>query len=62
VDGRRVELDVEAVFDALEDGGLVDVVVAGVDYACCFGPALLGCSDRGPEDPFAAASCVAIKN
>jgi hypothetical protein len=61
VDGRRVELDIEAVFDALENGGLVDVVVARVDYACSFWPAPLGSSDGGPEDPFTAASCVAVK-
>ena len=61
MDGRRVEVDVEAVFDALEDCRLVDVVVARVDYAYGFRPAPLGCSDGGPEDPFAAASCVAVK-
>ena len=54
-----VEGDVEAVFYALENGGFVYVVVAGVDYACSVRPALLGCADGGPEDAFAAASCVA---
>jgi hypothetical protein len=59
VDGWGVERDVEAVFYALEDCGLVDIMVARVDYACGFRPALLGCADGGPEDSFAAASCIA---
>jgi hypothetical protein len=62
VDGWRVEVDVEAVLDTFEDCEFVDVVVAGVDYACGFRPALLGCSDGGPEDSFAASSCIAITN
>jgi len=59
MDGRRVEVDVEAVLDTLEDCGLVDVVVARVDYTECFRPALLGRPNGCPEDSLAASSCVA---
>jgi hypothetical protein len=54
-----VEVYVEAVFYPLEDGALVDIVVARVDYADRPWPALLGGSDRCPKDSFAAAACVA---
>ena len=60
MDGRRVQVDVEAVVDALEYGGFVDIVVAGVDYADSIRPALLGGSDGCPQDSLAAASCVAV--
>ena len=60
VDGRRMEVDVEALLDALEYVALVNVVVACVDDACGFGPALLCRADGGPEDAFATASCVTI--
>lgn len=55
---RRVEGDVEAVLDIRDDGVLVDVVVARVDYAEGFGVAFLGCADGSPEDTFAASSCI----
>ena len=57
---RSVEGDVEAVLDVCDDGVLVDVVVACVDYAEGFGVAFLGCADGGPEDSFAASSCIAV--
>ena len=57
---RSVEGDVEAVLDVCDDGVLVDVVVACVDYAESFRVAFLGCADGGPEDSFAASSCIAV--
>ena len=57
---RSVEGDVEAVLDVCDDGVLVDVVVACVDYAEGFRVAFLGCADGGPEDSFAASSCIAV--
>jgi hypothetical protein len=56
---RSVEGDVEAVLDVCDDRVLVDVVVAGIDYAEGFGVAFLGCTDGGPEDSFAASPCIA---
>jgi hypothetical protein len=48
VDGGRMELDVEAVLDTLEDCNLIDIMIARIDYADSFRPALLCCSNRGP--------------
>ena len=61
VDGGRMQVDVEAVFDAPEDGVFVDVVVAGVDDAEGAGPAFLGCADGGPEDALPASTGVAAR-
>jgi hypothetical protein len=58
VDCRWVEVDVEAVFDTLENCGLVDIVVARVYYADSFWPALLCRTDRCPEDSFTTAASV----
>ena len=57
---RGVEGDVEAVLDVCDDGVLVDVVVASVDYAESFGVAFLGCADGCPEDSFSTSSCIAM--
>jgi hypothetical protein len=43
-----VELDVKAILDALQDCGLVDIVVASVDDTDSLGPAPLGCADGCP--------------
>jgi hypothetical protein len=56
---RGVEGDIEAVLDVCDDGVLVDIVVARVDYAESFGVAFLGCADSSPKDSFAASSCIA---
>lgn len=61
-EGVRMEADVEAVVDALEDLLLVYIVVTCVDYADCVGPGLLGRTDCCPQNAFAAASSVAINN
>ena len=57
---RGMEGDVEAVLDICDDGVLVDVVVACVDYAESLGVAFLGCANGSPEDSFAASSCIAV--
>lgn len=59
VDVGRVELDIEAILDSLEDRSLVDVVVASVDDADSSGPAFLGRTDSCPKDPFASSTSVA---
>ena len=59
VDGWRMQLDVEAIFDPLEDGSLVDVVVARVDDADSLRPAFLCGSNGCPENPLAATASVA---
>lgn len=58
MDFRRIEVDVEASLDTLEDCSLVDIVVAGVDNAGGLGPALLRCSNGSPKDPFASTASV----
>lgn len=55
----RVQVDVEAVLDTLKDCSLVDIVVAGIDDAGSFRPTLLCCTNRCPENSFAAAASVA---
>lgn len=57
---RGVEGNVEAVLDICDDGILVDVVVAGVDYAEGLGVTFLGCADGSPEDSLAASACIAM--
>ena len=57
---RGMEGNVEAVLDVCDDGVLVNVVVACVDYAESLGVAFLGCADGSPEDSFAASSCIAV--
>ena len=49
-----------ACLDSGEDGVLGYAVVARVDDALGLGPALLCCADGGPEDPFSAASSIAV--
>jgi hypothetical protein len=56
--GRGVEVDIETVADTLEHLVLVGIVVARVDNAYRFWPALLGCTYCSPEDSLAAASCI----
>ena len=60
VHGWRMKMDVEAVFDALEYCVLVDVVVAGINYADGLGPALLSSADSCPKDTLTTASCIAM--
>ena len=48
VDGRWVEVDVEAIFDTLYDVFFGDLVVARIDDAGSFRPAFLGCADCCP--------------
>jgi hypothetical protein len=48
VDGRRVEVDVEAVLDTLDDLFFGDLMVARVNDADSFRPAFLGCADCCP--------------
>lgn len=60
VDRWRVEVNVEASLDTLEDSSLVDIVVAGVDDAGSLRPALLGGSNSCPEDSLAAAACITV--
>ena len=60
VDRGRVEMNVEAVLDTLEDCGLVDIVVTGIDDASSFGVALLCRTNRCPQDSFTAAASIAV--
>jgi hypothetical protein len=46
--------------NAGEHGAFGDAVVAGVDDAFGFGPALLGRADGRPEDSLAAAAGVTV--
>jgi hypothetical protein len=57
--GRSMEVDVEAILYALQNCGLVDIVVTGVYHTEGLWPALLCGSNGGPKDSFAAASCIA---
>jgi len=59
MNGRRVQLDVEAVLDTLKYGSFIDIVVTGIDYTGSLWPAFLVCSNGCPEDSFAAASRIA---
>lgn len=53
-------MDIETVFYTLEDRCLVDVVVASVDYAYTFGPALLSGSNGSPKDTLATTPGITI--
>lgn len=55
-----MDMDIESVLYTFEDSVFVDFVVAGINYADGFRPALLSCADSRPEDSFAATSCIAI--
>jgi hypothetical protein len=59
VDGGEGGQQKGAYFDSGEDGVLGYAVVAGVDDALCFGPALLCRPDGCPEDSLATAAGIA---
>lgn len=54
----RVEMDVEAILDTLEDRRLVNIVVASVYYTNSFRPALLCRTNCCPKNSFTAAAGV----
>jgi hypothetical protein len=61
VDGRRVKVDVEAIFDTLDDLFFGDLVIARVDNADSFRPAFLSCADRCPQNSFSATSSITMQ-